>query len=99
LSDKTSKKLPQIQSSLKPIQATTTKECGLQVAHTQDTSQFVPYILQEYPTNYRTLSSPKITYTEHAKITHFCLFSFFPPFVSCYMHVRDISKPFFGKTA
>lgn len=59
----TSKKLPQILSNLQPIQAK--KKCGFQIAETQDISQFVPYILQEYPTDYKTLSSPKIIYPEH----------------------------------
>lgn len=60
----TSKKLPQILSNLQPIQAK--KKCGLQIPHTQDISQFVPYILKDYPNHYKTLSSPKITYPEHA---------------------------------
>jgi len=59
------KKLPQILNNLQPIQAKNKKKSGLQIAHTQNISQFVPYILQEYPTDYKTLSSPKITYPEH----------------------------------
>jgi len=94
------KKLPQILSNLQPIQAkkklwasNSTHSryftiCALHLAR-------APYRLQNIILTQNYLSRTCLNYT-------FCLFfslQIIPPFVSDYLHVRDFSKPFFGKIA